>query len=164
MAFPWLKTGEGPPNKGKSMPREQRQKLSAAKKKLVAGGWKPGNYGKRMNYSPEHLAKLQQNLKNAVKARKFRKPGDRVVYGGGYVSVFQPDHPSANNVGYVHEHRIIAERALGRRFKKGECVHHVNGNKKDNRSRNLLICTNSYHHWLHSHMAKLFQQVYFEGV
>lgn len=162
MAFPWLKTGDGPPNKGKTLPPEQREKMSATRKAMIANGWKQGNFGKKMNYSPEHLAKLSQNIAKAIKARKFRKVGDKVIYGS-YVHVYQPDHPSANSMGYVHEHRLIAERALGRRLKTSEWVHHINGDKGDNRNENLLICSNSYHRWLHSHMSWLFQRLVFAG-
>lgn len=52
--------------------------------------------------------------------------------------------------GYVkrggrHEHRVVAEEMLGRPLRKGEIVHHKDGNKHNNDPSNLEVMTQSEH-------------------
>jgi len=46
-------------------------------------------------------------------------------------------------------------------LKPGEMVHHIDGDKANNRNANLLICSVSFHRWLHNRMAALYQRDHF---
>lgn len=49
-------------------------------------------------------------------------------------------------------HRYIAERVIGRHLAEGEVVHHVDGNKLNNRRANLQVMTRS-EHWQKHHAS-----------
>lgn len=50
-----------------------------------------------------------------------------------------PNHPKASVSGCVYEHIIAAEEMLGRPLGPEEVVHHIDGNKKNNKHTNLLV-------------------------
>jgi len=47
-------------------------------------------------------------------------------------------------------HRQVVESYIGRKLRKDEIVHHINGNKMDNRIQNLRIMTVQAHNILHN--------------
>lgn len=96
--------------------------------------------------------------KNTLAEKSPHWVGEKTFDQQGYVWV--------SNGGYkrIKEHILIVQKALGRKLKKGEVVHHINGIKSDNRNHNLLVCTPSYHKWLHHKMSELYQKEHFGGV
>lgn len=46
-------------------------------------------------------------------------------------------------------HRFLMEQKIGRKLNRNEHVHHINGNKLDNRIENLMLLSASDHHKLH---------------
>ena len=48
------------------------------------------------------------------------------------------------------KHRILAEKKLGRKLKKLEIVHHIDGNNTNNNLENLLVISQSEHCKLHN--------------
>lgn len=73
--------------------------------------------------------------------------GGRSVASNGYVLIrVGTTHHLADVRGYAYEHRIEAEKKIGRRLLAGEEVHHINGNKQDNRHENLDVMADHKHH------------------
>lgn len=55
--------------------------------------------------------------------------------------------------GKQHQHRVVAEKTLGRKLKKGEIVHHIDNNPQNNNPKNLQVMTQSEHARLHNKLS-----------
>ncbi|HEX9504160.1 MAG TPA: HNH endonuclease [Patescibacteria group bacterium] len=67
----------------------------------------------------------------------------------GYIHLRLPNYPQSNPRGYYREHRYVMEQHLGRFLKRSEHIHHINGNKQDNRIENLELFKNAMDHANH---------------
>jgi hypothetical protein len=65
------------------------------------------------------------------------------VVRNGYVYLRAPHRRAVR--GYVKRCYLVIEEALGRALAKGEEVHHINGQKDDDRPENLEVMTKSEH-------------------
>jgi hypothetical protein len=85
------------------------------------------------------------------------RPGAPPTYRGGgtyrsrfgYVHEKSPGHHRANSQGYVLQHILVAEDALGRPIRRPEVVHHENHIRDDNRPENLRVFPNARAHLDH---------------
>lgn len=71
----------------------------------------------------------------------------------GYKYIIDWNHPHGGQEHKVREHRVIMEKILNRYLNFDEIVHHLNGNKLDNRIENLVIMSRAEHTKLHQKNA-----------
>lgn len=117
-------------NKGKKLSREHREKLSMARKGM--------KFSKK---TKERISKAKTGQNLAEKHHNWI--GHTIK--SGYRQIYSPDHPNTTKDNYVAEHRLIMEKHLGRYLNKNEIIHHVDGNRLNNKLENLVLTDNSSH-------------------
>jgi hypothetical protein len=83
--------------------------------------------------------------------------GGRLVMLNGVVLIYQPNHHRADCKGYVQEHILSAEKALGHPICMPAVVHHIDGNRGNNSPYNLIVFADTAMHTSFHRRQKLAQ-------
>lgn len=67
---------------------------------------------------------------------------------GGYLLEYRPEHPFCNGKGYIPQHRLVCEEALGRYLTPEEEVHHLDERRSNNVLSNLVVMPDYQAHML----------------
>lgn len=151
-----LKPGNAPWNKGLTSEIDQRVKVNAERCR-----------GKRKGLIVPDDFSTKMRLRNPPIGTKKNNRG--------YVLIYNPEWASASNTpgcwhGYVFEHRMAIEKYIGRMLNRTEVVHHLDGNKENNKLENLFLCRDAKEHEIIHQLEQRFTEslvaagkVYFDG-
>lgn len=96
-----------------------------------------------------------------------RQIGNKYICHHGYVLVYMADDSIkyGRNDQYVLEHRKVMQDLLGRPLGKKEIIHHIDGDKANNSSENLYLCScMSHHRDVHNGLEELAFELFKAGL
>jgi len=137
----WYRNGD--PNKTKNVKNAGKVCLSEGCVRPAFSKELCKMHGQR-NYHHGSPTTIKRGGKNDTRWR-----GGTTEGAGGYVLVWiDKNDPlysmSVSGKNYVLEHRLVMARQLGRPLEKHESVHHINGDRKDNRIENLQLRSSNH--------------------
>lgn len=98
-----------------------------------------GPYGAAPKFAHETGISVHAVYKMAVALGLKKKPTGEYIHSQGYKVV---DRVGSNG---ILEHRKVMQEHLGRELLNTEVVHHLNGERLDNRVENLVVLTRAQH-------------------
>lgn len=116
---------------------------------------------KRGKVSPKKGIKLPHLAKE--NSKKWN--GGTYISSDGYRMIFiDNDNINSGWDKYRKEHILVMEKYIGRKIAKGECVHHIDGDKLNNDISNLIILTGKEHKNSHQSLQELGYRLIKEGI
>jgi len=110
---------------------------------------------KGKKHSKSSLEKIGRASKKMWKEKQKEIEGRKHKDSLGYIKVLNYSHPNSK-YNHVFEHVLIMSKQLGRPIKSEERIHHINGDKTDNRIENLYLCSDLREHQnVHHSLDKL---------
>ena len=122
--------------KGKSKQKREAINCRHCRKKMFQVPSKPRKYCSHSCHASSQIAEKHSVFRGKIAIKR------------GYYFVYFPEHPNTKT-GRVKLSILVAEKYLKRFLKKGEHIHHINGNKLDDRPENLYVTSASEHAVIH---------------
>lgn len=86
--------------------------------------------------------------------KHYKWNGGKRTTAQGYIELKSPNHPHKNKQGYVPEHRLVVEKALGRFLETTEIIHHIDENPQNNKIENLYLFVRRPDHAIYHRFVK----------
>ena len=123
---------------------------------------KPGKKIKKNHIYPHTCEVCGKEYESFAKKSRFcsrkcsgiyhRGENNSTYKNGQYITNMGYKQELNGTGGYYFTHRKTVEDAIGRRLTSSEHIHHINGDKLDNRLDNLVILTCSEHTKIHRYL------------